>query len=356
MQSPAGLLNTSEGDLAEESRSDVLPHIAVLVLNWNARDDTVECLRSLSELDYPAWQAVVVDNGSTDGSFEAIRAAYPDATVLQAGRNLGYAGGNNLGLRWIRRSDFDYVLVLNNDTVVPRALLTDLVSAARDCPQYTILSPRILYHSRPDTLWFSGSRWNETTCDIEHVGDGSIDDGRLCTPGVEESPYACGCALFFPVTCLDSVGYLEERFFLVFEDTDWCFRAAERGLRCGIALNARVWHKVSSTIGNFSPLGAYFYTRNRLLWAERHLPWRTRFRMLAAIWRELCPPFAVRGGPLPSFPERVLWSLTSYRNTLRRRTGDPVWLARVIGLRDYVLRRFGDCPPRIRALRRIEQA
>ena len=132
------------------------PTVCIVVLNWNRRDDTLDCLASLEGLDYPSRWTLVVDNGSTDGSAEAIERAYPAVDVIRAGENLGYAEGNNLGLREALKRGADYVLVLNNDTLVARQMLTHLVAAAEVDQQVGAAGPTIYFHEAPDIIWSAG--------------------------------------------------------------------------------------------------------------------------------------------------------------------------------------------------------
>src|SRR5436190_7401977 len=137
------------------------PSVAVIVLNWNGRDDTLACLESLAGLNYDNFQVMVVDNGSTDGSVGAIRPRFPGVEIIETGRNLGFAEGNNVGIRLALDRGMDYVFLLNNDTVVDPSLLSELVAAAERCPEGGIFGAQILYHSDPLKIWFAGARWDE---------------------------------------------------------------------------------------------------------------------------------------------------------------------------------------------------
>ena len=147
-----------------------LPRVTIIVLNWNGRDDTLACLSSLSELDYPSYEIVVVDNGSGDDSVEAIRASFPRVTLVETGENLGYVGGNNLGLEYARAAKADYALLLNNDTEVAPDFVHMLVDAAQAGPDIGIAGPVAgLLVAIPATLIYNAlvrrvdvltARWN----------------------------------------------------------------------------------------------------------------------------------------------------------------------------------------------------
>jgi len=128
------------------------PLVFIIVLNWNGKDDTLECLGSLQQLDYPNFETVVVDNGSTDGSEDVIRSAFPSVNFIQTGRNLGYAGGNNVGIKHALSHGADYVWLLNNDTTVDPNALTALVETAQADPKIAVVGSKIFYYDQPDVI------------------------------------------------------------------------------------------------------------------------------------------------------------------------------------------------------------
>ena len=331
--------------------------IAIVVVNWNGREDTLACLASLREVDYSPLDVVVVDNGSSDRSVPAIRAAFPEVRVIEAGRNLGFAGGNNVGIEAVLAEGADYVLLLNNDTVVSPDLVRELVTVAQASPDVAAVSPKIYYQTEPGRVWYAGARWVPERATFEHVGQGTLDDGDHGDGQPLETAYACGCAMLVPAAVLRRVGLLDSELFLLYEETDWCFRARRLGLRCLIAPRATVWHKVSASFGGrLSPLYAYFDMRNRLLWAKRHLSRAERARVWRGALGGVCEPLTgafaamallARGRPRAAYREARAWSrdLRSWRHpdarALRR--------AARRGMLDYLRRRFGDCPPGIRS-------
>lgn len=327
--------------------------VAVVVLNWNGCDDTLACLDSLAMVSYANLSVIVVDNGSSDGSVGAIRARHPAVQVIETGRNLGFAGGNNVGIRHALEHGADYVLLLNNDTEVDPGLVDAFVAAARRHPQAAAFGARIYFHAEPRRIWYAGAVWNADTARFEQVGEGLIDDGAAFeTEG--ETAYACGCAMFVPAQRLCDLGLLDERYFLYFEETDWCFRARAAGYPSIFVPSARLWHKVSAAVGGEgSPLMLYFVTRNRLLWARRHGSAAQRKAVRQAALRALWYRFVV---PLTR-PDAALGRGLRLRWwALRAAWRDPYNRAMWLGLRDYALRRFGDCPDEIRELARRARA
>ena len=328
------------------------PRVAVVILNWNGKDDTLACLQSVNKSDYSNYRVVVVDNGSTDSSVVAIKRRFPDVVVLETGRNLGFAGGNNVGIRYASDTAADYVFLLNNDTVIASDLIDALVNASISLPERSILGPKIYFHSDPHSLWFAGGRWLPAKLRFSHVAYRKPDSRS--NSQLSETDYVTGCALFARTSAFDAVGLLDERFFLTYEETDWCYRAKDLGYRCFVVPAARVWHKVSVSFGGAqSPMVAYFMTRNRLLWGRKHLSRRDRLSLYLQSWRTLrrilAPPFVIRRESKFTL-KLYVWAIGSwYRNVLRN-FGHPGNMAILFGIRDYALRRFGDCPARIRRI------
>ena len=330
-------------------RAHAAPSVAVIILNWNGRDDTIACVESLQTLDYPKFDVIVVDNGSTDESVPAIRKRFPDLELVQTGRNLGFAEGNNVGIRMALERGVDYVLLLNNDTVVHPSLLTELVSAAERCPEGGVFGAKIFYYAEPTRVWYAGVTWDPTGMDFHHV----VDETTLALDerGVAQTPYACGCALLARSAMLQKVGLLDPAFFLTFEETDLCFRAGYAGYACYYVPNAVLWHKISVSFGGpQSPLAYYFVIRNRLLWGERHLEFRELLRLYRVVWRQLVPKLQLfgRGGPV----RQLYW----YGTNMVARWRDPAYRAMLWGAFHYITRRFGDAPARVRALARMAQS
>lgn len=332
----------------------------MIVLTWNGRKDTLACLESLQAVDYPNWEVLVVDNGSEDGTVDAVRKASPGVTVIETGSNLGFTGGNNVGIEAALGRGAAFILLLNNDTVVAPDLLHAFVRTAEQYPDAGVFGAKIYFLNDPKRLWYGGARWSSgALLSFENLGSGVLDNGKDFEE-VRDTPWVTGCALFFRPGVVTAVGMLDDRFFLVYEEVDWCFRAQRAGFRCLFVPEAKVWHRVSSSFGGRSLVYEYFELRNLLLWAEKNLNVRARMRVWAYTMRLLCPFMVTIGG--------ILWGLIRSRHGLKqayweiRARGKEWWEERSKpGIRslkrvqwravgDYLVRRFGNCPGSIRAV------
>jgi GT2 family glycosyltransferase len=230
--------------------------------------DTIDCITSLKRIEYSNYHILVVDNGSTDGSVVGIKAAFPDIRLLETHENLGFAGGNNRGIKLALEDGADYVLLLNNDTEVDSNFLSELVKAAESSQGVGIVGSKIYYYSEPKQLWFAGGRINFYTGDTHHIGERELDEGKYDRIG--DTGYVSGCSMLIKRKVLEDIGTLDETFFLYYEDSDFCARARRHGYRIVYAPASVVWHKVSSTAGKVKDLQLFYGTRNMLIFEKRN--------------------------------------------------------------------------------------
>jgi hypothetical protein len=271
------------------------PKVVVIVLNWNGLQDTLECLASLREVRYDDFEVLVVDNGSEDGSEEVLRERLPDLPLLQTGANLGFAGGNNAGIRWALERGADYVLLLNNDTVVDADFLAPLVAEAERAPEVGIVGAAIAYQEQPSRLWaYGGGRFDIATGWVRHLQSPAASED-LRTRGCREF-YVTGCTMLLKRSVLEAVGLLDETYFHFCEDVDLCLRAKAAGYRVSVAGDSRLRHKVSATTRVSSPLFLYYNLRSRLTLVRRFGPeGAPSRRAVAVLWLRLWRP-AVSSG------------------------------------------------------------
>jgi GT2 family glycosyltransferase len=227
---------------------DAAPSIAIIVLNWNGRDLTLDCLRSLEGVTTPNLRTVLVDNASADGTVEAVRRRYHDrVTIIQNADNLGFAAGNNVGIRQALADGADFILLLNNDTVVAEDFVDHLVKPMLDTPGIGITAPKIYYAEPEKQIWFAGgeiSLWRGTA---KHTGIRAMDAGQFDT--AHDIDYASGCAFLARRAVFEKIGDLDPGYRAYFEDADFCLRARDAGFRIRYMPAAHVWHRISASTG-----------------------------------------------------------------------------------------------------------
>jgi len=187
--------------------------VAAIILNWNRKDDTLACLRSLHEQRNVEVEVIVVDNGSVDDSVFAIRDQFRDAVVIETGANLGYAGGNNVGLTYALNQGFEYVLVLNNDTILAPDCVFCLLADLQLHPDAVAAAPKSFYYDAPEIIYFAGGKIGRDGCTL-HVGVGSPDGPEYDLPG--ETEWLSGCAILFRSRLLQEVGLFDPRYYLLY--------------------------------------------------------------------------------------------------------------------------------------------
>jgi GT2 family glycosyltransferase len=239
------------------------PSVGVVILNWRRPEAILACLNSLGSVNYPALDVVVVDNGSANGSPAQIRRQFSHVTVIENGRNLGYAAGCNVGIAYLLGRGADYVLLLNDDTEVAPDLLRQLVAVGESNPTIGLLGPKIYYHSHPNVIWSAGGAV-DALGQPRHLRVDELDGGE--PEPVRDVGYATGCGLLVKRHVIERIGALDERFFAYFEETEWCSRAQRAGFRVVYVPQAHMWHKLEPNARAHSRLYHYLMARNRLLY------------------------------------------------------------------------------------------
>lgn len=270
-----------------------LPHVTIVILNWNRIADTLECLESLARVDYPSFSIIVVDNGSTDGSPAAIerwgRENLPLALIRNA-ENLGFVRGSNQGMRHALAAGTEYVFLLNNDTVVAPDVLELLVATAERSDDIGMVGPKIYQYGKDSILDSAGTRTIPWLAQGFLIGHGNVDHGQYDDPG--DLPYVTGTALLVKRTVLEKVGLMDEDYFCYFDDFDWGVKAREAGYRLLFVPKAVVHHKGSRTAGFNSPFYIHHMARSRILFARKNvrlLPFLFAFLPYLFLYRYLRP-------------------------------------------------------------------
>ncbi len=320
--------------------STPFPKIGIILLNWNGKEDTLACLASLEKVTYPSYEILVVDNGSTDGSAAAIRARYPAVSLIETGENLGFAEGNNVGIWAALGAGADLVFLLNNDTVVAPDILDQFVNTLSSHPGAGILGARIYRFDRQDTLDHLGGMWDQKTGTFTFVG---LGERQPPAAEPQELDYVCGAGILIRREVVEAIGGLEPRFFLIWEESDFCLRAKRGGFKTLTCPTAKLWHKVSSSFVGGKPHSTYFWWRNRLLWIERNLPLTG---VLSLYVRVLLPDILhmlkIR---LLKTAQLAVAKRLKPRGDYREKEAKLLKnRAALSGVRDYFLRRFGNGP------------
>jgi GT2 family glycosyltransferase len=303
----------SREDVRSEGRR---PKVAIIVLNWNGWPDTLECLESLQHLAYPNFQVIVVDNGSSNDSVEKIKdwcqgkipvqthfvefeprlkpvarldynrreaesggdvrretevETSPSQTrlvLIQTGENLGFAGGNNVALRYCLKRDYGYLWLLNNDTVVDSASLAEMIEIAESEGTIGVAGPMILFYSRPQYIFSAGISLAKIGRRVRRIGIMKNFDAPLFNTTRDVEGIA-GCALLIRRDSVRTIGLLDERYFLYMEEADWCTRAIQNHFRCVYVPKARVWHKGWGSVQREAGLLDYYLARSQILYLKK---------------------------------------------------------------------------------------
>ena len=250
--------------MTNDNFQDQQPKVACVILNWNGWQDTIECLHAIENISYRNIQIIVVDNGSTNDSIAKIRSAYPGVLLLESGKNLGFAGGNNVGIREALKQGAEYIWLLNNDTQPEKNALAALVAKALTDPKIGAVASVTYYADVPTAV----EAWGGARVNLW------IGYGRNSTVPRADTWFDSlnGTSLLVSSRAIEDIGLLDEGFFLYWEDTEFCLRLRKSGWRIAAAENSRVLHKVNaSTGGNKLALDRY-QTASGLRLLKLHSP------------------------------------------------------------------------------------
>lgn len=236
------------------------PLVGVLVLHWKRPDDTTRCIESVRRCSYTPLKILVVDNDSSDGSGKSIAGENPDIQFLHLPANFGFAGGNNAGLRQFVDLEVDYVLLLNDDVVIAPDSIDRLVAMAESDPQIAAVGGKVYWMHDPERLWSAGPKFPP--------GESPLDQGQYDQS--REATYLVGCCMLVRRQVIEQVGLLDEDFFLLCEEYDWCLRMRAAGHRIVYAPEAKAWHRGSPSFGGEESASyRYYATRNWLLMLQK---------------------------------------------------------------------------------------
>lgn len=245
-----------------------LPKVNIIILNWNGKKDTIECLDSLKKITYPNYEITLVDNGSTDGSVECLKKLYPKIEIIENQKNFGFAEGNNIGIKKAIIKRTDYVLLLNNDTIVEKEFLDKLIQVAESDPNIGIVGPTIYYYNDVNKIQSAGTKISLKTGTIKTFRLNKNDLGEY--NNITDVDSVTGCALLAKSELFENIGYLIKEYFAYWEETEWCIRARKKGYKVMYVPQAKVWHKGGSSSKKISGFHEYHTARNMLWCVRRH--------------------------------------------------------------------------------------
>lgn len=239
------------------------PSVCIIVLCHNGLQLTQACLASLRKVNFANAHVLVVDNASSDGTAASVREHFPEVAVIETGHNLGYAEGNNVGLRYALERNFDYALLLNNDTEVAPDFVNRLVATCEAEAQIGVAGPKIYLFDAPDIIYTAGGAIDWQRGATETIGIGQKDRGQFDLQ--RDVDFINGCAILVRCAAIRQAGLIDARFGMYFEETEWCVRIARSGWRLVYVPDAIVWHKIKLDQHDASPRVTYYMARNRLL-------------------------------------------------------------------------------------------
>lgn len=315
--------------------------IYIIVLNYNGKEDTIACVRSLLAMTEQNFKLIIVDNGSQNDSVASFREAFPSIHLIETRMNLGYAGGNNVGIRYALQEGAESILILNNDTIVHPGLLTAFVETSKLHPE-AILGARIYQFGQDRLFQAFAANWSHRKGKFISEPSDLLDDGRSWET-VQKFDFVNGCALFVPRKVWESVGLFEESFFLYYEEMDWCFRAQKVGIPSLYCPTAKLWHRESASLKNPRPPQSYFQWRNRIFFVERNFSRKVFIHWLAT---KLIKRVFILWVKKWFYCFRYYIAFLWYRKKMPKKFYQSylVYRASLRGVHDYFLRRFGNGP------------
>jgi GT2 family glycosyltransferase len=272
-----------------------MDHISLIIVHYNTEHDTKECLQSLTKVRQHGFKLsiIVVDNASKILLREALPKTANNVEILRSDSNLGFTGGNNLGINYaIKQYNSEYIVLLNSDTLVEPDFLVKLYQMIKSQPKMGMVAPKIYFAKNSEffpnsytpsekgkVLWYGGGTIDWANLTAFHRGTDEVDRGQFDLQVY--SDFATGCCVIIGREVIETVGLLDDRYFLYLEDVDWSVRAQLHGFKIGFCPESIVWHKnAGSTGGAGSPVHQYYQTRNRIWFGWRYGSWRTKITVL----------------------------------------------------------------------------
>jgi GT2 family glycosyltransferase len=252
--------------------------VTVIVINWNLKEETLQCLHSLEQLTIPC-RTIVVDNGSIDDSVKAFRQYIPQMEVIKLPSNMGFATACNRAIEHaLMQSSCEFVLLLNNDAIIHPHAIQELLEVAQSHPSAGIFGPKVYTSGGTNKIWYAGARRRRMVLAAKGTGRGMIDRGQFSE--LREVDYVFGAAMLIRSNVFKRIGLFDERFFLYLEDLDFCLRAQKAGFSLLFVPQAHVYHKGSASTANITGFRTYHTVRSTILFLKKHTSWHLSLPVL----------------------------------------------------------------------------
>lgn len=240
--------------------------IAIILVNYNGISDTIECIKSINNIKNKNYKIIVVDNASENFEAERIKTEFPEIELIKSNDNLGFSAGNNLGIMYAIKNEYEYILLLNNDTIIDPDMINNLLMYSNN---KTITVPKMYYYYDNKRIWYGGGNINKYTGRAIHNNMDKLDNDLV--ESVEECSFATGCCMLIHTDIIKKIGGLNEKYFMYCEDTEYSLKALTNGIKIVYVPKAKLWHKVSkSTGGAVSAFSVYYMTRNRFMYMKEY--------------------------------------------------------------------------------------
>lgn len=254
-----------------------LPRVSIITVNFNSTAVTVDFLKSVLQYPYENMEVIVVDNASNEDPTGILQQTMPDVKIIRSNKNLGFAGGNNLG---VNQATGSFLLFINNDTEITEGAIAKMVQVLQTHPDAGAVSPKFHYYFHPGVIEYAGyNPMNFFTARVTMQGNKQVDTGQYLT--LTETNYAHGGGMMVPRAVIDAVGTMPDYYFLYYEELDWCEMMKRKGYKIYFEPGALIYHKESMTTGKASTLKTYYLNRNRILFIRRNASHLQRFTFIA---------------------------------------------------------------------------
>jgi GT2 family glycosyltransferase len=252
----------------QDIKSDA-PRVVTVLLNYNQYDFTRDAIESLEESEWKNNQIIVVDNQSSDDSVNRLKKEYPNVKLIEVDSNLGCSGGRNLGAQKALDVGADYVFFMDNDALASKECIGRLVLHLNNEPSLGLVGPKVMQHPETDLVSILGTVIEWDSCRYYALQE---EPREMPADHLIDAAWVAGTAWMVRASIFEEVGFLDDRYFIYFEDTDFSLRIQRKGYRTAVAADAQIWHRSRSSLGVGSPTLTYYYARNRILFFSTYSP------------------------------------------------------------------------------------